>query len=306
MTETSIIGRIVARAHDDSPVPVTGRVVSQIDDETLEVAWGDEQRSADPRTSREPFDDLRPVSSPAQLDPVLKGALQYRIAHPAATLNDLAAQVVPVPVPEAVPVALAFPPIPEQPELKEAERAALDTLPNIFAAVRVKTRRSLAKHERRALMQETLVLAAIAKMAKDRTEAIKELARTAIDVEAEKAGRAFPVDTPEHAATPRDQNGHYLLALPEQPERLVADDVSAWSQEYARGGALPAGSLLAEAYRKGDITREEFLAFTREERVLTEERAMAFIGKNPERGLEILKMITQRTAPTSRLNIRKA
>jgi hypothetical protein len=236
---------------------------------------------------------------------VLKGALQYRIAHPAATLNDLAAQVVPVSAPQPVVIGRPFPPLPAQPELKSAEREALDVLPNIFAAVRVKTRRSLAKKERSALMKEVAVLGVVAKLAKDRLEAIKELARTAMDVEAEREGRAFPADLPGHPATPRDQFGHYLLARPEHPERLV-DETLAWSQEYAQGSALPAGSLLAEAHRNGTITREEWLGFTREERVLNEERAMAFIGKNPERGLAILKMITQRTEPTSRLNIRKA
>lgn len=60
-SEPSFVGRIVASIHDDSPCPVTGRVVGQVDEEWVDVAWGD-QRDADyPATSREALDELRPV-----------------------------------------------------------------------------------------------------------------------------------------------------------------------------------------------------------------------------------------------------
>ena len=57
----TFVGRIVARAEDDSPCPVTGRVTGQVDEDRLEVAWADEQYSDTPRTSIEWFDELRPV-----------------------------------------------------------------------------------------------------------------------------------------------------------------------------------------------------------------------------------------------------
>jgi hypothetical protein len=54
--QRGLVGRMVADAHDDSPCPAIGMVVTQIDEETLEVLWDGEDR---PR--REAFDELRPV-----------------------------------------------------------------------------------------------------------------------------------------------------------------------------------------------------------------------------------------------------
>jgi hypothetical protein len=59
---TSIVGTIVANAYDDSPCPLTGAVTGQLDDERVEVAWGDEQYSADPRVWAEFIDELRPYA----------------------------------------------------------------------------------------------------------------------------------------------------------------------------------------------------------------------------------------------------
>jgi hypothetical protein len=62
-SNNSVVGQIVARDYDDSPVPFTGRVLGQIDEETLEVAWGSEQDADYPRGTYEPIDGLRPVRS---------------------------------------------------------------------------------------------------------------------------------------------------------------------------------------------------------------------------------------------------
>jgi hypothetical protein len=59
----SVGGQIVARDYDDSPVPVTGRVLGQVDEEALEVAWGSEQDAGYPRGTYEPVDGLRPIRS---------------------------------------------------------------------------------------------------------------------------------------------------------------------------------------------------------------------------------------------------
>jgi hypothetical protein len=59
----SVVGRIVARDYDDSPVPFTGGVLGQVDEETLEVAWGSEQDAGYPRGTYEPVDGLRPIRS---------------------------------------------------------------------------------------------------------------------------------------------------------------------------------------------------------------------------------------------------
>jgi hypothetical protein len=56
-------GTIVIRAYDDAPLPLTGRVTAQVDENRLEVAWGDEQFADVPRTVTEWFDDLSPYRS---------------------------------------------------------------------------------------------------------------------------------------------------------------------------------------------------------------------------------------------------
>lgn len=57
----SAVGTIVARAHDDAPCPLTGRVTGQVDEDRVEVAWADEQFKDDPRVKVEFFDELRAV-----------------------------------------------------------------------------------------------------------------------------------------------------------------------------------------------------------------------------------------------------
>lgn len=57
----SIVGRVVAYSYDDSPSPLTGRVIDQVDGDSVTVAWGSEKYKDNPRTSTEYIDELRPV-----------------------------------------------------------------------------------------------------------------------------------------------------------------------------------------------------------------------------------------------------
>lgn len=62
----SPVGTIVARIIDDSPGPLTGRVVGQVDEDRVEVLWGDAQYSQHGdawRPDAEYIDELRPVAS---------------------------------------------------------------------------------------------------------------------------------------------------------------------------------------------------------------------------------------------------
>jgi len=64
---SSLVGRLVEDAHDDSPCPMVGLVVGQVDEDTLEVLWG-ERRFEEPRRqgTYEPFDALRPARDGAR------------------------------------------------------------------------------------------------------------------------------------------------------------------------------------------------------------------------------------------------
>ena len=62
----SLVGTIVADACDDSDCPVTGKVIGQVDEETVEVLWGDLQFFPNPGPgSVEAIDALRPVRQQA-------------------------------------------------------------------------------------------------------------------------------------------------------------------------------------------------------------------------------------------------
>lgn len=67
-----IAGTIVIRDCDDSPCPLTGKVVGQVDEETVEVLWGERQYEENPGTGTyEAMDSLCPVNSgPAASDPL--------------------------------------------------------------------------------------------------------------------------------------------------------------------------------------------------------------------------------------------
>jgi hypothetical protein len=58
----SLIGRLVEDVCDDSPCPVVGLVIGQVDEDTLEVLWGDRRFEDNPGPGTyEPFDTLRPA-----------------------------------------------------------------------------------------------------------------------------------------------------------------------------------------------------------------------------------------------------
>lgn len=252
------------------------------------------------------------MTTPAtELDPVLQGALTLLRDKPSVTLTALSEAV--VPPPEHVPAAEAvpFPELPAPIPMTAEALAALRRLPKIFGGFDLDERRALTQDELGLLMDETSVISQIAAVLGPRLEQIKETVRVHMDAEAEKSGAAIPADvfgpdgTVIQAATPRDQNGHYLLARPKQGHQVPAG-LMAWVQEYRSGSAVPSDDELAAAYENGDITREEYLAFTEPVRAFSPDKARGFIRRNPARGLAILRRITRRKPPTSALAVRKA
>lgn len=250
------------------------------------------------------------TTAAAEVDTVLEGTLTFLLKKPDATVAQLADKLVPVPEREPVTEAAKFPNLPEQPDLTDAQRAALDAVPMIFGRVRIKNRRPLTEANRKLLMDEVQILGEVASAMSARLEVIKGIVRMGIDAQAEKEGRAFPKDVlgPDgevlHEATPRDQYGHYLLAVPKKAERLPAGALS-WSQEYAKGEALPADAVLQQLYKDGVIPHKVYLACTEEKRVLSTPKLLQYVTRNPREGLKVLRLITRRSAPSSRLNIRK-
>jgi hypothetical protein len=250
------------------------------------------------------------MSTATDVEPVLAGALALLREKPEITLEDLAAQVAAaIPVTPA-PVAKPFPALPNEAVLTEEVLAALKGLPKVWGSVVIKDRRSLTAEEITRITAERLIITQIGAALAARDKAIAETIRVHMDVAAEEAGVAVPKDqlAPDHtvivAATPRDQNGHYLLAGSQKPHQVPAGPV-AWSQEYSAAAPAPSDGELQAAYEAGDISRADYLAVTRQVRVFDPVAARAYIRKVPARGLAVLRRITVGGTPKSSLYLRK-
>jgi hypothetical protein len=190
--------------------------------------------------------------------------------------------------------------------LTDAARGALVALPTVFNQVQMHERRALTQLELESLAHELNVIETVKKLTDARKDAIQETIRHHNDVTAEQAGQAFPkrrkIGSRTIDPTPRDKSGHYLLAQPQQPFVTgVKGFAEGWQQRFVSGGTSQNQRLLEELFLSGQITRTEYLAFTREVRVLDDDKIRAFLKKNADRGLRILKAITIRSAPNSSL-----
>lgn len=236
-----------------------------------------------------------------------------------ASINEVAetliesAEVAHVPSTTAIP----FPDLPKAPEITpEAKRALLD-LPKVFGQVVMEAPRTLSDSEIADLARERSVVKQITTLLKGREEAIGEYIRTHVDIDASAAGIGVPKDVIRSGkvvveATPRDDAGHYILASKGNPTRVHIEGTNEdFSLEYraGRSGTVSVSSEgLLDLYEAGEITREDYLALTREKRVFDEDKAKAACIKDP-RLLGIIAQVTRRTGagnPGTSLYVRKA
>ena len=187
----------------------------------------------------------------------------------------------------------------------------MEGLIQFFNSVELNVRRPLTQAEIDKLTAEQLVIALIAGPLGKRHEAIKEIIRVHMDARAEEDGIAVPKDKlgPDGevivAATPRDQNGHYLLGAPKQPYQVASGDM-AWCQDYKNASApAPSDAELQQAYEAADIERPVYLAITREVRVFDKAKFMLYLRKEPKKALAALRRITRTGSAQSALGLRK-
>ena len=182
--------------------------------------------------------------------------------------------------------------------LTEKITLALKKLPEVFGRVQPDVARELSPGEVVSLDAEKEVLDDIVKALKTRSDAIGVIIRHHM---AEKARREGKVTE----ATPLDAKGFPIIAAPQQPQQVqVPESDRAWSLEYRQGSvSIDAAELLA-LYEAEEITREDYLAFTRETRVFDETKAMRAIAKEPSR-MSILRKITKRGRASTSLFVRQ-
>lgn len=206
-----------------------------------------------------------------------------------------------------------FPAPPSAPVLTDDVKQALARLKDVFAVVVPDERRALTEEEQKALYDEREVLSSIAELINDRQEDLKVIVRTHMDVTAEQAGKAFPVATDDedghHPATERDAKGHYILARPQDPERVhIPGTNKDWSREYSKGSLTFNPGVVEEMLESGEISRDAYLAMTKGMRVFDQNKAMLAAQKKDLQDdvLKVIKRGTGYSAPRTSLFVRKS
>lgn len=175
---------------------------------------------------------------------------------------------------------------------------ALNDLPKVFGLTRVDEVRTLTEAEKALLGQEQDTIDKILKPLETRLGAIKDAVRNHMDLEAVKEGKVTP-------DTVVDAHGHYVVAAKDEPEQVrIPGTNKAWSREFRAGKVDIDGSALLDLYEAGEITREQYLAFTREVRVFDEQKAFAAMAKDPSL-LNIFRKIIKKGRPSTALFVRK-
>lgn len=230
------------------------------------------------------------------LSPIVKQG-QIALKDPKATLATVVAAIVSV-LPEVEGV-VTTPEVPKPLVLDKETKEALGQIEAVFAAVQPDTARVLTETEVAALFMEQTTLRTVTTLLVGRDEVIKEYVRNHLDRVAEASGVAN-----EHSS--KDANGHYVVCSKGKPERLpISGTNKAWSREYRAGKPTVNGERLLEMYEAGDITREDYLAFTREVRVFDEDKAYGAIVSKPER-LEILATLAVPATESTSIFVRAA
>jgi hypothetical protein len=224
------------------------------------------------------------------LVPLLKkGRIALRNGE--ATLQQVVSGLV-APLPEEA--VTLVPSVPRTRVLTDDDRKALAKLPKVFGQVVVEERRVLTGAEIATLHEEREVVKKVTEVLTGRVDVINSNIRHHVDVAAEAEGL---VDED----TPRDKDGHYILASKGNPTRVPIPGTNEdFSLEYRSGkdnGVFIDSNDLLDLYDDGKISREDYLALTREVRVFDEDKAAKAVLKD-ERLLEVIAMAAKPKAPT--------
>ena len=163
--------------------------------------------------------------------------------------------------------------IPTAKAITPAQQAAVARLPEVFGRVVPTERRALQPVEVTALVDEKITLDDVKKMAEARLKDVTATIHNHLDVEYEAA-------TPEAERTIRDDNGHYIV----EGRSGAEDREKEFSRETRQGSSV----LNVEALKALDtgepdalLTHAEFLAMTRQVRIVDEARVLDVIRNKP-------------------------
>jgi hypothetical protein len=252
------------------------------------------------------------TTTSTEIEPFIKtGTIALKEGKSLKEVADLIAD--PLPDLRGYVETIPFPPVPTPVVITPEVEAAIKRLPDVFNKVELSDRRQMTGEELVAVYDEWLVLKAISGLLESRAEALKEYVRTHMDVHAEEinvAVRKAQVDKTTGEviveATSRSNDGHYILSSKGNPERAnIPTTNKAFSREFRAGTLTLDTSQVEEMFKNEELTREQYLSFTREMRVFDEDKAHKAMIDNHAL-LAVLKRMSVRTQPGTSLYVRKA
>lgn len=182
-------------------------------------------------------------------------------------------------------------------EMSDALVHALGVLPAVFGSRQVTEIRQLTEEELRLLGEEQITISEIVKPLETRLEAIKETVRHHMDLTAVADGKVS-------ADTERDSHGHVVVARKSKPEQVaIPGQNKVWSREYRAGRVDIDGARLLDLYETGEITREQYLSFTKAIRVFDEDKAFNAMAKDPSL-IGVFRRIIKKGRPGTSLFLR--
>jgi len=228
------------------------------------------------------------------VEQIAPGALALAQSGQQLSIADLADKL--LSPPPLAPLNSPFPQPPAPKAVTDRLRSSLRAVAAAFGGVQPTERRKLEAAEVKSLTDEAAIITAITKPLGARLKDIQEIIRMHGDFVAEDRGMA------SERISGGVGEGHWLAATPGSPFEIPVDGYEdPWQQRYVKGGTETSLRVLGELVDSGEVTRKEYLAMTAEVRVLDETKMASFIHKNPQRGLEILKKISTKGAPSASL-----
>lgn len=229
-----------------------------------------------------------------------------KLALKDAPLKDVAEQLLgEIPVEEA---PSEFPDLPDPLTATSEIRTALKILSTTFNRTIVEDRRAMTTEEVAAIGVEYEAIQKVAKLLGERGEQIKEYVRTHQDVEAEEAGIAFPKDVTRNGnviahATPRDKNGHYILAAKGDPaDTAIPGTTLKFSNQFSSGRTSEDLDWVNRAFAAGEIDEAEYKAMTEVRRVPTADKVRSYVLRTGR--TEILSKVVKKGRDGTALYLR--
>ncbi len=238
-----------------------------------------------------PSTDLTPA-----LDEQAQAALLRALAE-GVSLSDLLGQfgtgLVPEPTrpkPETAPELT--------PDQVEAAVSAVERAAKLYGAVNPSEARELTGEELVALFDERSAIdaleRALAVFALRKAKTIRNTVNIHLDRRDERTGAVRPDAVGDKPATPRDENGHYLVRSQDE----IPGTGKVFRRELRGGQAELDSGLLAAAEVAGAISHEDYLALTKPARVVDPDKVRAALAKNPALFAKLARHATK-TAPVT-------